>query len=123
MDPEWWARVESACTSRNEYFEEVSIGETVVDDIDFNVANHCAEWDAPFYGTVKEDRISFHRTSDNTRGGYLRKEIAKEFQAYDLLNDGEEVTHGYSYEMINGDVVLHKDLGAWFEQYAPVEAA
>lgn len=123
MDPEWWARVESACTSKSEYFEEVSIGETVVDDIDFNVADHCAEWDAPYYGTVKEDRISFHRTTNNTEFGYLRKEIAKEFTAYDVLDNGEEVTHGVSYEMINGDIVPFAELRAWLDAYAPAEAA
>ena len=40
MDPEWWARVEAACTSKSDYFEEYSIGETVVDDIDFRVSDH-----------------------------------------------------------------------------------
>ena len=118
MDPKWWERVESACTSKSEYFEEYSVGETVVDDIDFRLADHCAEWDAPYYGTVKEDRISFNRTSDNTRGGYLRREIAKEFSAYDVLDNGEHVTHGVSYEMINGDIVPFAELRAWLDTYA-----
>jgi len=117
MDPKWWERVESACTSKSEYFEEYSVGETVVDDIDFRLADHCAEWDAPYYGTVKEDRISFNRTSDNTRGGYLRREIAKEFSAYDVLDNGEHVTHGVSYEMINGDIVAFADLRAWLDAH------
>jgi len=118
MDPKWWERVESACTSKSEYFEEYSVGETVVDDIDFRLADHCAEWDAPYYGTVKEDRISFNRTSDNTRGGYLRKEIAKEFNAYDVLDNGEHITHGVAYEMINGDIVPFAELRAWLDTYA-----
>jgi len=121
MSPEWWARVEAACTSKSEYFEEYSVGETVVDDIDFNVADHCAEWDAPYYGTVKDDRVSFTRTTLNTEFGYMRKEIAKQFDAYDVLNNGETVHHGVSYEMVNGDVVLFKDLSAWLEKYAPAE--
>ena len=117
MDPTWWERVEAACTSKSEYFEEYSVGETVVDDIDFNVADHCAEWDAPYYGTVKEDRISFHRTTNNTEYGYLRKEIAKQFEAHDVLNDGTTDHHGVSYEMVNGDVVLFSELRAWLDAH------
>jgi len=117
MDPKWWERVEAACTSKSEYFEEYSVGETVVDDIDFNVADHCAEWDAPYYGTVKEDRISFHRTTNNTEYGYLRKEIAKQFEAHDVLNDGTTDHHGVSYEMVNGDVVLFSELRAWLDAH------
>ena len=123
MSPEWWPRVEAACTSKSEYFEEYSVGETVVDDIDFNVADHCAEWDAPYYGTVKDDRVSFTRTTLNTEFGYMRKEIVKQFDAYDVLNNGGNVHHGVSFEMVNGDVVLYKDLSAWFDKYAPQEAA
>ena len=123
MSREWWARVESACTSKSEYFEEYSVGETVVDDIDFNIADHCAEWDAPYYGTVKDDRVSFTRTTNNTEFGYMRREIAKQFDAYDVLNDGTREHHGVSYEMVNGDVVLYKDLRAWLDKYAPQEAA
>ena len=119
MSPEWWARVEAACTSKTEYFEEYSVGETVVDDIDFNVADHCAEWDAPYYGTIKEDRVSFHRTQVNGEYHHVRKEIAKEFDGYDVLDNGEVHTHGVSYEMINGDIVLFKDLRAWLDKYAP----
>jgi len=123
MDPEWWARVESAITEKSESWEEYSISETVVDDIDFNVADHCDEWDAPYYGTVKEDRISFHRTINNTEYGYMRKEIAKQFCAHDVYLDGSQEHHPVSYEMVNGDVVLYEDLVAWYSKYAPAEAA
>jgi len=117
MSPEWWARVEAACTSKSEYFEEYSVGETVVDDIDFNVADHCAEWDAPYYGTIKEDRISFHRTTENQPMSGMRAEIAKEFTAYDVLDNGEQVHHGVSYEMVNGDIVLFSELRAWLDAH------
>ena len=123
MDPKWWARVEAACTSKSEYFEEYSVGETVVDDVDFQVSDHCAEWDAPYYGTVLEDRIQFKRVTNNTEFGYLRKEIAKEFTAYDKLDNGEEVSYGVAYEMINGDVVPFAELRAWLDIYAPEEEA
>jgi hypothetical protein len=123
MDPQWWARVEAACTSKSEYFEEYSVGETVVDDIDFNVSDHCAEWDAPYYGTIKEDRISFHRTTENRPMSGMRAEIAKEFTAYDVMDDGEGIYHGVSYEMVNGDIVLFSELRAWLDKYAPEEVA
>lgn len=123
MNPEWWSRVTSAITEKSEAWEEYIIGEGVVDDIDFNVADHCAEWDAPYYGAVKEDRVSFTRTTINGEYGYMRREIAKQFDAYDVLNDGTREYHGVSYEMVNRDVVLYKDLQAWFDKYAPAEAA
>jgi hypothetical protein len=123
MSREWWARIEAAITVDSESWEEYFVGETVVDDIDFNVTDHCEEWDAPYYGTVKEDRVSFTRTTNNTEFGYMRREIAKQFDAYDVLNDGTREHHGVSYEMVNGDVVLYKDLRAWLDKYAPQEAA
>ena len=123
MDPKWWERVEAACTSKSEYFEEYSIGETVVDDIDFNVADHCAEWDAPYYGTVKEDRISFHRTTENRPMSGMRAEIAKEFTAYDVLDNGEEVHHGVAFEMVNGDIIPFAELRAWLDDHTTAEAA
>lgn len=123
MDPEWWARVEAACTSKSDYFQEYSIGETVVDDIDFRVSDHTPDWDAPYYGTIKEDRISFHRTTENRPMSGMRAEIAKEFSAHDVLDNGEEVHHGISFEMVNGDIILLSELRAWLDTYAPQEAA
>lgn len=123
MDPEWWARVEAACTSKSDYFQEYSIGETVVDDIDFRVSDHTPDWDAPYYGTIKEDRISFHRTTENRPMSGMRAEIAKEFSAHDVLDNGEEVHHGISFEMVNGDIILFSELRAWLDTYAPQEAA
>ena len=117
MDPEWWARVEAACTSKSDYFEEYSVGETVVDDVDFRVSDHCADWDAPYYGTIKDDRISFHRTIENQPMSGMRDEIAREFTAYDVLDNGEEVHHGVSFEMVNGDIVLFSELRAWLDAY------
>jgi hypothetical protein len=47
----------------------------------------------------------------------MRAEIAKEFTAYDVLNSGENIHHGVSYEMINGDIVLFSELRAWLDNY------
>ena len=123
MNPEWWARVEAACTSKSNYFEEYSVGETVVDDMDFRLSDHCEEWDAPYYGTIKEDRISFNRTHVNKPMSGWRAEIAKEFTAHDVMDNGDEVHHGVSYEMINGDVILFAELRAWLDKYAPEKVA
>ena len=123
MNPEWWARVESSCTSKSDYFEEYSVGETVVDDVDFRVSDYCADWDAPYYGTIKDDRISFHRTTENRPMSGMRAEIAKEFTAYDVMDDGEFISHGVSYEMVNGDVIPFSELRAWLDKYAPEEVA
>ena len=117
MNPEWWARVEAACTSKSDYFEEYSVGETVVDDIDFRVSDYCADWDAPYYGTIKDDRVSFHRTTENQPMSGMRAEIAKEFSAYDVMDDGEVIHLGVSFEMINGDVVLFSELRAWLDAH------
>jgi len=123
MDFKWWARVVAACTSKSEYFEEYSVGETVVDDIDFRLTDHIADWDTPYYGTINEDRISFHRTTENRPMSSMRDEIAKEFSAYDVLDNGEQIHHGISYEMVNGDIILYSELRAWLDTYAPHEAA
>jgi hypothetical protein len=53
----------------------------------------------------------------------MRAEIAKEFTAYDVLDNGEEVHHGVAFEMVNGDVIKFSELRAWLDTYAPQEAA
>lgn len=115
MNPEWWARVEAAITEQSESWEEYSIGETVVDDCDFNVADHCAEWDAPYYGRVVGDTVEFTRTTINDEFGYLRSEIAKQFDSYRVLRDGTREYDSVQYEMHTGERVLYRDLAAWFE--------
>jgi hypothetical protein len=51
----------------------------------------------------------------------MRAEVAKEFTAYDVLDNGEQVHHGVSFEMVNGDIVLFSELRAWLD--ANVEEA
>ena len=117
VNPDWWTRVEASCTSKSDYFQEFFVGETVVDDIDFRVSDYCADWDAPYYGTIKDDRVSFHCTTENQPMSGMRAEIAKEFSAYDVMDDGEVIHLGVSFEMINGDVVLFSELRAWLDAH------
>ena len=116
QSPKWWQRVEAAITERSESWEEYIISETVVDDIDFRVEDHCAEWDTPYYGIVKTDRVCFGRTIINDEFGYLRSEIARQYDAYDVLNGGERVYHPVSYLMNTGEQLTHSELADWFSQ-------
>ena len=51
----------------------------------------------------------------NGEFGWMRKEIAKQHQAY-IIKDGVREDLESSYEMINGDQVLYKDMKSWFEK-------
>ncbi len=62
MSREFWAIVEAAVTHRRNYSEEYIIGETVIDDIDFDVSEHVEEWESPIYLTIEGEKVSATQT-------------------------------------------------------------
>ena len=123
MDKEYYQLFIDAVTERNEYFEEYVIGEDLIDDQDYRESDHIPEWDSVIHLSfdVKADAVRAHRTQNNQEYGYMRKEIAKKFETYLLVN-GEQKEYKSSFEMINGDQVTYSELGNWMKIYAP-EAA
>ena len=122
QDREFWNALESAIESKSEYFEEYIIGSELIDEIDFVESDHVQEWESPYYISIDDNgEFRANRTTNNTKYGYMRKEIAKKYETF-VLNNGERDQYESSFEMINGQILPYKDLGAWFEVYAP-EAA
>lgn len=64
QDLEFWKHLCSFIEYSTDYAREYSIGETVVDDIDFKESDHVEEWEAPIYLEWTEDNrlTSTHTT-------------------------------------------------------------
>ena len=120
---EFWARIENAIEEKNEFFEEFIISTELFDDCDFIASEHCEEWETPWWvAELNPGVIHFNRTVVNGEFGWMRKEIAKHYEAYFIRNGVREDIDS-SYEMINHMIVKYDELEAWFDKYAPKEAA
>ena len=120
---EFWARIENAIEEKNEFFEEFIISTELFDDCDFIASEHCEEWETPWWvAELNPGVIHFNRTVVNGEFGWMRKEIAKHYEAY-FIRDGVREDIESSYEMINHMIVKYDELEAWFDKYAPKEAA
>ena len=120
---EFWARIENAIQEKNEFFEEFIISTELFDDCDFIASEHCEEWETPWWvAELNPGVIHFNRTVVNGEFGWMRKEIAKHYEAY-FIRDGVREDIESSYEMINHMIVKYDELEAWFDKYAPKEAA
>lgn len=120
---EFWARIENAIEEKNEFFEEFIISTELFDDCDFIASEHCEEWETPWWvAELNPGVIHFNRTVVNGEFGWMRKEIAKHYEAY-FIRDGVREDIDSSYEMINHMIVKYDELEAWFDKYAPKEAA
>ena len=120
---EFWARIENAIEEKNEFFEEFIISTELFDDCDFIASEHCEEWETPWWvAELNPGVIHFNRTVVNGEFGWMRKEIAKHYEAY-FIRDGVREDIESSYEMINHMIVKYDELEAWFNKYAPKEAA
>lgn len=118
MSEEFSKSIEQAIVLGNEYFMEDIIGWDLIDDVDWNVSDHVPHWDSPIYLRNVDGVFKANQTYINDH--LYRQEIAKEFKAWDQVAGGQE-NYQSSYEMVNGDVILHQELSEWFEKY--VEAA
>lgn len=120
---EFWARIENAIEEKNEFFEEFIISTELFDDCDFIASEHCEEWETPWWvAELNPGVIHFNRTVVNGEFGWMRKEIAKHYEAY-FIRDGVREDIESSYEMINHMIVKYDELEAWFDRFAPKEAA
>ena len=122
QDRTFWAALEKAIESKNEAWEEYIIGSELIDDVDYVESDHVQSWETPYLISIDDDgEFRVHKTNPNAEYGYMRKEIAKQFETF-VLKNGEREQYQASYEMVNGQIIPHKDLAAWSEVYAP-EAA
>ena len=110
--------VESAIESKSEYFEEYIIGSELIDEIDFNGDQTTCKSGNHLHISIDDNgEFRANRTIKNQVWLHA-KEIANEDETF-VLNNGERDKYESSFEMINGQILQYKDLGAWFEVYEP----
>lgn len=107
MDPEFWAHLMSFIEYSDDHAREYSVGETVVDDIDFNSHDHCPEWDAPIYLEWMDDgRLSAARTTiwDEWR----HEEIAGERWTWIQGEGAERIDNLLEYILKDGTTMTYQ---------------
>lgn len=106
--------LKSLIESRNEGFEEYVVDWAILDD--HEVVGE--KWETPFELRWIGGRWVATRTIENDEYGYMRREIERKTEEYDMLTGGERGNYRVVYTMTNGDVVTGKDINAYFMKAA-----
>lgn len=107
MDPEFWSHLMSCIEYSSDYAREYSIGETVVDDIDFEQSDHCADWDAPKYLEILEDGRIFS-TETRTWDDWRHEELLGERWTRFMLQGGETENDLLEYILKDGTTMTYQ---------------
>lgn len=102
-----------AVTSESDAFIEDVIDWEIVDDADFVESMYVESWETPTYMWFDGEGFVCHRVTDNTVDGYMRSEISKKYETF-VLTNGERSEYESSFEMVNGEHVVYKELNDWF---------
>lgn len=100
--------------SSNDMFEEYVIDWAIVD----NDAEICEPWDTPFELHWKGGRWIANRTVENGEYGYMRHEVLRKTEEYDMLMGGERENYRAVYTLRNGDMITEKEVQAYFAKAA-----
>lgn len=100
--------------SRNEGFEEYVVDWAILDN-DAKVAD---EWETPFELHFTSGRWIANRTVENGEYSYMRSEVERKTEEYDMLPSGERGNYRVVYTMRNGDIVNGKDVEAYLTKAA-----
>lgn len=100
--------------SFNPMFEEYVVGFDVVD----NSAVVCEPWETPFELHWKGGRWIANRTVENGEYGYMRREVERKTEEYDMLMKGERGNYRVVYTMRDGAVITGDQVEAYFRKAA-----
>ena len=107
MDPEFWAHLMSFIEYSTDYARAYSVGESVVDDIDFNVSDHCPEWDAPIYLEWTDEGL-LRATHTRSWDEWRHDEICAERKTYILGEGGEQNDFLLEYILKDGTTMTYQ---------------
>lgn len=100
--------------SRNDMFEEYVVDWAIMD----NDAVVCEPWETPFELFWKGGRWIANRTVKNDEYGYMRQEVERKTEEYDMLMGGERENYRAVYTMRNGDMITGDQAEAYFRKAA-----
>jgi hypothetical protein len=98
----------------NPMFEEYVIGFDMVD----NDAVVCEPWETPFELHWKGGRWIANRTVENGEYGYMRQEVERKTEEYDMEMGGGQANYRVVYTMRNGDMVTGAEVQAYLSKAA-----
>lgn len=98
----------------NPMFEEYVVGFNVVD----NSTVVCEPWETPFELHWKGGRWIANRTVENGEYGYMRREVERKTEEYDMLMGGERENYRVVYTMRNGDMVTGEQVSEYLAEMA-----
>ena len=114
MDIEFWKYLMSHIEYSNDYARQYSVGETVVDDIDFNSHDHCPEWDSPIYLEWTDEGL-LRATQTRVWDEWRHDEISGERKTYILTESGEQEDFLLEYILKDGTTMTYQQ---WTERAA-----
>ena len=100
--------------TRNEGFEEYVVDWSILDDD----AVVCEPWETPFNLFWEQGRWTARRTTENDEYGFMRQEVLRKVEEYDMLMQGGRENYTATYVMRNGDIVNSKDMEAYLTKAA-----
>lgn len=98
----------------NPMFEEYVVDWAIID----NDAVVCEPWETPFELHWKNGQWIANRTVENGEYGYMRREVQRKTEEYDMEIGGGIANYRAVYTMRNGDMVTEKEVQAYFAKAA-----
>ena len=90
----------------NPMCEEYIIGTSIQSDS----ATIYEDWETPTQLMWKDSRWSAYRVTENGEYGYMRSEIARKIETWDMLMNSQRENYTCSYVMRDGRIVKESDL-------------
>jgi hypothetical protein len=91
---------------KNKFSTEYIIGHSVVEDSE----SACEEWESPIKLAWVNNRWTATRVTENDEFGFLRQEIARKIETWDMMMNGENENRNCTYVLRDGRVVKSSDL-------------
>jgi len=100
--------------TRNECFEEYVADWSILDDD----AMVCDEWETPFELFWDQGRWVATRTVENDEYGYMRQDVRRKTEQYNMLMGAGRENYRAIYTMRNGDMVTGEEVAEYLTKMA-----
>jgi hypothetical protein len=100
--------------TQSDMYEEYVVDYAILD----NDVQVCEPWETPFELRWIGGRWVANRTVENGEYGYMRREVERKTEEYDMLMGGERENYRVVYTMRNGDMVTGKEVSEYLAKAA-----
>ena len=107
QDADFMKHIGSHIEYSSDYARQYIIGEQLVDDIDWDVSDHCPEWDSPIYLEWNDD-MRLRATQTRSWDEWRHDEISSERKTYILSEGGEQDDFLLEYILKDGGTMTYQ---------------